>query len=295
MAKCYTYARASSYQQVTDGESIPHQNKRTYELYETKLKPEGIDFGGVVEDPAVSAFKTPFDKRPGGKYLVEVLRPGDHVVFDKVDRIWRSLTDFIRLRDWFKRRMVAIHIVNMQGMTVSSDSSMGDFVLQLFVMIAELESQIKSERNTLAARMLRDEGRPATFAPLGLKPVKRNGKNYLDWDVPVMRSMKKCHELRQSGLSWEQVAQEMSRLHLQHPKYYGNTKNRRGKRIGKLPEFSDTKCKKFASRYQLMSENGVFGQGSPRDAAILIRQMSVERKRRQAELRANAMKAGMIE
>jgi len=187
MPLCYTYARASHRQYQVDTDSVPDQNVRTLELYERNIKPLGVAFGKAVEDLGRSAYKTPFHRRPGGNYLVEHLEPGDHLVIDKVDRIWRSLKDFTRLYEWFKTRMVTVHFVNLQGVQVSSDTPMGEFTLSLFVMVAQLESAIKSERNSAVVQMRRAEGKPHNNqAPLGMRVVfkmtKKGKEPFLEWD-----------------------------------------------------------------------------------------------------------------
>ena len=215
LPKCYTYARASDESQVIADNSIPHQNKRTYPFYQQHIAPKGVEFGGAVEDPAVSAYKVPFDKRPGGKLLIERLRPGDHVVFDKVDRVWRSLKDFLRLVEWFNARQITVHFVDMQGMSISTDSPMGRFTLQLLVMVAELESGIKSERNRISAHMRRSEGRPVGHAPIGMKIVKVRTKSgtrkVLQWDEDALGTMAEIERLRdEEGMGWEAMGEHLS-------------------------------------------------------------------------------------
>lgn len=215
MPKCYLYARASSNEQVSDGDSIPHQNRRTLEYYEREIKPRGVEFGLCVEDPGVSAYKKPFDRRPGGKQLITMMEPGDHIVIDKVDRVWRSLSDFVRLLEYFKRRMISFHFVNLQGMAVSSDSAMGEFMLGMLVMVAQLESAIKSERNTVAAIERRKEGRPIGQTPFGMKIVTKQTQHgprkFLEWDEIQMGVMYRIASLREAGKSNGEIADILQR------------------------------------------------------------------------------------
>lgn len=211
MPVCYTYARASHRQKQVDTESVPDQNVRTFELYERTIKPLGIEFSKAVEDRGQSAYKLPFHRRPGGKYLVDNLQPGDHLVIDKVDRIWRSLKDFAKLYEWFQRRMVTVHFVSLQGVTVSSDTPMGKFTLGLFVLVAEMESAIKSERNAAVVQMRRAEGKPHSAAPIGMRVVKKQTRKglerFLEWDPQQRGTMAEIVRMRDElRLEWDEIS-----------------------------------------------------------------------------------------
>lgn len=146
-AIAYGYTRVSHVDSLKKGDSLPAQEQRIRLYYETKLKEKGVVLGGVENDGTnISAYSVPFCMRPAGKELLAKLQPGDHLILDKVDRIWRSIEDFCSLMKEFREKNITVHIVNFLGESIQNDTPLGDFVLRLFVLVAELESAIKSER-----------------------------------------------------------------------------------------------------------------------------------------------------
>lgn len=155
----YGYSRVSHSDSFLKGDSLPSQELRIKQYYETHLKPQGIALGGIENDGTnVSAYKVMFHVRPAGRRLLEQMKPGDHLIVDKVDRFWRSLKDFIHLMELFEKKNITVHIVNFLGQSVQNNTPMGDFILKQFVMIAELESTIKSERIAEALHVKRISG-----------------------------------------------------------------------------------------------------------------------------------------
>ena len=82
MATAYSYGRVSHADQV-DSDSVPAQSERTKRYYESALKESRIKWGGFFHDEKnVSASKKPFFKRKAGRKLIDLLQPGDHIIFD---------------------------------------------------------------------------------------------------------------------------------------------------------------------------------------------------------------------
>jgi DNA invertase Pin-like site-specific DNA recombinase len=208
----YGYARVSHVNSLEKGESLPAQSERITAYYDSALKPLGIDWGGVYDDGTnISAFRVPFHARPAGRKLVEILKPGDHLVLDKVDRIWRSIDDFVYIMQRFKEKNINIHIVNFLGATIQNNTPMGDFILRQFVLIAELESTIKSERIREALARKRNAGGKANYqVPAGCKIEFRmvNGREerFLVWCEKTRHFMDYLVRLiDDKGLQWKQT------------------------------------------------------------------------------------------
>lgn len=206
--RAYGYARVSHEKSLKKGDSLPSQEQRIKNYFDNYLaisEDTEVIWGGCkTESKNISAYRVMFESRPAGRELMSVLRPGDHLIVDKVDRIWRSLEDFIMLVKILREKQIHIHIVEFLGMPIRNDTKMGEFVLRLFVMISELDSQIKSERIKDAIGVVRRKGRRSTcHAPLGCKMVKRtetrNGKpkvvSYLEWSVSERTIMKEIVRL----------------------------------------------------------------------------------------------------
>jgi DNA invertase Pin-like site-specific DNA recombinase len=104
--KAFGYGRASHLEN-SFGDSVPGQKARVEEYFSRKLA-DNYEWGEWISDLVTSAFKVPFPKRDGGRELLRIMRRGDVLVIDKVDRIWRSTSDFVKVLDIFEKRGMRI-------------------------------------------------------------------------------------------------------------------------------------------------------------------------------------------
>lgn len=181
MPKAIVYGRQSHRQAMEhvnpengNAEGLEAQEESGRRYWLCYLEKDGVTFGGFVPDKAVSARSKAFADRPGGKLVLSVLEPGDHLIFDKIDRIWRDIEDFVDLSRLLAARGVTWHICNLLGVSVRRGTSMGDFLINLFVSIAQLESDRTSERMKDMRAHLRRNGRYAGDRPLiGTKAIRK--------------------------------------------------------------------------------------------------------------------------
>jgi DNA invertase Pin-like site-specific DNA recombinase len=144
--KAWSYGRVSHRDQV-DGESVPAQVMRCEAYYKFRLEKEGVEWGGAcVEERNESARSTNFIQRPSGAALMKQIQRGDHIIVDKVDRIWRNVHDFANLLQLFKDIDVHVHFVSFSGCSIEIGTPMGDFFLTVIVATAQLESDNTSAR-----------------------------------------------------------------------------------------------------------------------------------------------------
>lgn len=208
----YGYCRVSHVKTREKGDSISSQQERIDRYYDAHLKHDGIDWGGCDDDGTnISAYKVPFFTRPAGKRLLAKLNPGDHLVIDKPDRIWRDMRDFCNLMNGLRKKRITVHIVSFLGNPIQNDSSLGEFILQVFVMVAQLDSAIKSERICESHGVMRRKGRVTSFnIPPGCKKVvlEHHGQiiKKLHW-CPIERAvMRELFRLRdEEELIWQSV------------------------------------------------------------------------------------------
>ena len=110
---------------------------------------------GIFVDVAVSAYKVRLLRRPAGARLAAVLQPGDLVVFPRLDRAFRGVSDFaLTIERWMKTG-VLIQFVNPQ---VDLTTAYGMAFAQIAAVFAQLESAIKSERLQEAQARGRERG-----------------------------------------------------------------------------------------------------------------------------------------
>jgi DNA invertase Pin-like site-specific DNA recombinase len=173
------YSRVSHLEGYKKGDSCESQSVRIKHYYDVQLAPTGMAWGGVDNDGEnISAYRVKFQNRPAGRRLLMAMQSGDCLVVDKIDRLWRSIEDFVMLMKILESRGVAIHIVNFLGNTIKSNDPMGGYMLKHFVLVSELESAIKAERTREALTVARLKGlRVTRWCPPGTKLVPIVDKN----------------------------------------------------------------------------------------------------------------------
>jgi DNA invertase Pin-like site-specific DNA recombinase len=213
------YSRVSHAEGFKKGDSCESQTVRIQAYFDTHLKSLDFVLGTIDNDGEnISAYKTKFQNRPAGRRLLAKMQAGDCLIVDKIDRLWRSIEDFVMLMKVLESRKISIHIVNFLGQTIQSDSPMGSYMLKHFVLVSELESAMKAERTKEAIGVIRLKGRVFNHnIPPGCKAVpivdrhgraERNPKNgrklrMLVW-CPETRELMKyiCHLVDEKRLRW---------------------------------------------------------------------------------------------
>ena len=158
------YARVSHSKQFEKNNSIPAQEERIKLYYEMRVKDEESDLAKAIYDRvyaepnAQSAFSKPFKQRPVGKLLYQQMQPGDHLIIDKIDRLWRDQHDFMVTIRHFQERGIRLHVVNFLGSSIDADSTAGWLLLSQVVLFSELESLTKSDRVRAARSRMRAQG-----------------------------------------------------------------------------------------------------------------------------------------
>lgn len=134
------YIRVSTQYQV-DKDSLPLQREdlKNYTKYAL-----GIDSIEIFEDAGYSAKNT---FRPAYQQMMARMRTGEfsHLVVWKIDRISRNLLDFAGMYSELKRLGVVFVSKNEQ---FDTSSAMGEAMLKIILVFAELERNMTSERVT---------------------------------------------------------------------------------------------------------------------------------------------------
>lgn len=200
------YIRVSSQEQADSGLSLQAQ-RRAVEAY-AELR--GFTLVEVLEDAGVSA-GLPLGSRPAGARITKLVNEGvRHVICLKLDRLFRDAVDCLeRTRCWDKKG-VALHIVDMGGQSVQTNTAMGRFVLTVMAGAAEMEKNLISERTILALNQKRERGeRISGEAPFGFRfegatVVRNPGEQEVMFTVQRLRKRKKsfqsiCDYLERKG------------------------------------------------------------------------------------------------
>ena len=134
------YTRVSTGYQI-EKDSLPFQKKELTAYCKHILHAENIE---LFEDAGKSGKNT---DRPAFLRMMKKIRAGEisHVVVYKIDRISRNLVDFSVMYDEFKKYRVTFISLNEQ---FDTSSAIGEAVLKIILVFAELERKLTSERVT---------------------------------------------------------------------------------------------------------------------------------------------------
>ena len=140
MQKAALYIRVSTHWQI-DKDSLPVQREELINYCKYALN---LDSFEVFEDAGYSAKNT---ERPAYQQMMTRLRSGEfsHLVVWKIDRISRNLIDFATMYDEMKRLGITFVSKNEQ---FDTSSAMGEAMLKIILVFAELERKVTSERVT---------------------------------------------------------------------------------------------------------------------------------------------------
>lgn len=140
--KAAIYVRVSTYHQI-DRDSLPMQRKDLVAYAEMIL---GISEYEIFEDAGYSGKNT---VRPAYQDMMRRVRSGEfsHILVWKIDRISRNLLDFAKMYEELKRLGVTFVSKNEQ---FDTSTAIGEAMLKIILVFAELERNMTSERVTAA-------------------------------------------------------------------------------------------------------------------------------------------------
>lgn len=150
------YVRVSSQRQATEGDSLTAQQHEIEQEVEFRKRRENLNVASL--EFYVDAGKSAKDQnRPQLQRLKRDIAAGkiDLVICFKLDRITRSLKDFVDL--W---ALFAEHDVNVSSLREKFDTSMptGEAMVQLIMVFAQLERKMTAERTFSIMRDRADRG-----------------------------------------------------------------------------------------------------------------------------------------
>ena len=183
------YIRVSSVSQV-EGTSLDVQ-KTQIQAYCTLRNLELVD---VYCDPAVSGGR-PIEDRPEGSRLMAAVRAGEiqSIVITKLDRGFRNTIDCLSTVDVLDKIGVSLHIIDLGGSSVDSQSPAGRFMLTVLAAAAEMERGQIKVRCASGRERHRAEGKTIGGLPFGYQ-LGADGKTLIP-DLNEQRLISKAKEL----------------------------------------------------------------------------------------------------
>lgn len=209
------YARVSTDSQVKAGVSLEAQEA----AIRAHCLARGLTLDRILIEPGVSAAKVPLKDRPEGGKLVAAIARGEVgvVVVMKLDRAFRNAIEtLVAVEDW-EKRSVALHLLDLGGMSVDTSTAMGKMFLTMLAGLAEMERNVTSERTCSALAHKKAIGELTGTAPLGMRAVPsartkttRDGQvrhvMILTEDPQEQAAFARIRDLDRSGLSLRQIA-----------------------------------------------------------------------------------------
>ncbi len=131
----YGYARVSTARQANEGESLDVQ-RRQIEGYALM---HGLAVDDMVIEEGVSG-SVPVVERPAAGILFAKLKPGDIIIAPKLDRLFRSALDALKVVEDLKARSVKLHLLDLGG------DIAGNGLSKLFLTIAAAFAEAERDR-----------------------------------------------------------------------------------------------------------------------------------------------------
>lgn len=110
-------------------------------------KMNGLAIDGVIEDPEVSARKTPLFERPGGRKLL-MLPSNSNVIAMKLDRVFRSTVDGLTTLKHMQEAEVKFHLANEGGCSIDTSTATGELIATFLLGVASWEPRTIAERTS---------------------------------------------------------------------------------------------------------------------------------------------------
>jgi DNA invertase Pin-like site-specific DNA recombinase len=201
MSKQPKCTKAVAYVRVSTGKqdlSLEAQEERI-RLY---CQLNGLDLVEVIRERAVSA-KIKLNKRPEGGKITRLVQDGVcHIVALKLDRLFRNAVDALSHVEEWDAAGIALHLVDLGGMSINTGSSMGKMLITMLAGFAEFERNMISERTTAALSFKKSHGQVYNHEPFGF-----NAKGgALVPDAIEQATIARMVTLRADGLSYKRIA-----------------------------------------------------------------------------------------
>ena len=156
----YGYARVSTQGQARDGNSLEAQKTALTDAGATEIYSDA--FTGTKAD------------RPELNKLLDKLKSGDTLIFTKLDRVARNLSQGIQLIESLAAKQIRVHVLNIG---VIDTSPAGKLIRNVMLAFAEFERDMIIQRTQEGKYIAKSdpnfkEGRPRKFTPAQLEHAR---------------------------------------------------------------------------------------------------------------------------
>jgi DNA invertase Pin-like site-specific DNA recombinase len=205
MQETVCYARVSTLEQAQHGVSIDMQVERLLSYCAAM----NLNVVAVIKEEGVSAGKA-LSTRPGGMRVLDLLKEGHatHVVALKLDRLFRSTEDALKQTTAWDAKGITLHLCDMGGTNINTQSAMGKIMLTLLAAFAEFERTLIAERTSAALAHKKKNRQLYNHVPYGFA---REGKQLVPYDAE-QKVLKHIFQCRKERLSTYDIADRLNDL-----------------------------------------------------------------------------------
>jgi len=164
MVKAIAYIRVSTADQAN---SLEVQTKKIQDY----CKFRGIELVEIFIDEDVSGGK-PFIERKGGAAANAALKDIKIIISVKPDRLFRNVKDALITVDEWSQQDVSLHIIDLGGNSIDTQTAMGRMFFIQSISMAEFERKICGERTKAVLNNKKETGKAYCAAVLGYDNVE---------------------------------------------------------------------------------------------------------------------------
>jgi DNA invertase Pin-like site-specific DNA recombinase len=199
-ARAIGYVRVSTFHQ----ELSPEVQRQRIESYCVLA---GLELVDVIVERGVSG-KVKLSKRPAGNKIAALLSAGvSHVVALKLDRLFRNAADALTTAEEWQNAGIEMHIVDMNGVSLSTGSAMGKMFLTMMAAFAEFERNVIADRTSAALQFKKAQGHVYSgITPFGF----RAEAGVLVLEPSEQATLTRLRALRAGGMSFNRCADELN-------------------------------------------------------------------------------------
>jgi len=199
--KATIYTRVSTAGQATEGVSLDAQQAKARAWAEAN----GYDIGGLYSDAGISGKRAA--NRPG---LQAALREvcgerGNVLIVYSLSRLARSTKDAISIAETIEK--AGADLVSLTE-RIDTTSAAGKMVFRMLAVLAEFERDLVSERTATALRHKSSKGERVGQVPYGYSLAGDGVRLVANPEEEALCEM--LRQLKRSGMSWRQIADEMN-------------------------------------------------------------------------------------
>ena len=104
-----------------------------------------------------------------GKKIWDRIKEGDHIIVLKLDRISRSMNDFVFMMNYFKKEKIYFKCLDPD---IDTSSSFGEFMMNILGSISQLERSLTIDRVNATIKKRKEEDLCVGAVPFGWRKKK---------------------------------------------------------------------------------------------------------------------------